>query len=99
MVSPGAATASGSGVWAEAAKTDADKQKIARPMFRSATMSLLRNIGLAIFCLSASVLAASAQTPLPDAVAAPGETIVLTLHAEGAQVYECKAASDGKLAW
>ena len=41
----------------------------------------------------------AAQTPLPDAIAAPGETAVLTLHAEGAQVYECKAGSDGKLVW
>ena len=24
---------------------------------------------------------------------------MLTLHAEGAQVYECKAGADGKLAW
>jgi hypothetical protein len=35
----------------------------------------------------------------PAAIAAPGETVVATLHAEGAQVYECKAGSDGKLAW
>src|SRR5271170_2754034 len=42
---------------------------------------------------------ARAETPLPDAVAAPGETIVLTVHAEGAQVYECKAGADGKLAF
>ena len=42
---------------------------------------------------------ASAQTPLPAAVAAPGETVVLTAHAEGAQVYECKAGADGKLAF
>ena len=35
----------------------------------------------------------------PAAIAAPGETIVATLHAEGAQVYECKAGNDGKLAW
>jgi hypothetical protein len=62
-------------------------------------MSLPKNIALAVFCLSAMALPASAQTPLPDAIAAPGETIVLTLHAEGAQVYECKAGSDGKLAW
>jgi hypothetical protein len=34
-----------------------------------------------------------------DAIAAPGETAVATLHAEGAQVYECKAGSDGKLSW
>ena len=41
---------------------------------------------------------AAAQS-LPAAVAAPGETVVATLHAEGAQVYECKAGADGKLAW
>ena len=62
-------------------------------------MPLLRNTAVAIFSLSASVPTASAQTPLPDAIAAPGETIVLTLHAEGAQVYECKAGTDSKLAW
>jgi hypothetical protein len=62
-------------------------------------MPYLRNIALAGFLLSASALAATAQTPLPEAVAAPGETVVLTLHAEGAQVYECKAGADGKLAW
>src|SRR5258705_6306273 len=41
--------------------------------------------------------AASAQ--VPPAIAAPGESAVITLHAEGAQVYECKAGTDGKLAW
>ena len=34
-----------------------------------------------------------------DAIAAPGETAVLTVHAEGAQVYECAGADGGKLAW
>ena len=62
-------------------------------------MSFPRMTAVAIFSLSASVVTASAQTPLPEAIAAPGETVVLTLHAEGAQVYECKAGSDGKLAW
>lgn len=42
---------------------------------------------------------AGAAEPLPDAIAAPGESVVLSVHAEGAQVYECKAGSDGKLAW
>ena len=36
---------------------------------------------------------------IPDAIAAPGETAVVTLHAQGAQVYECRAGADGKLAW
>jgi hypothetical protein len=62
-------------------------------------MSLPRSTALTVFLLTASLVSASAQTPLPDAIAAPGETVVLTLHAEGAQVYECKAAGDGKLAW
>src|SRR5213593_4620008 len=62
-------------------------------------MPIVRNAALALLLSSASVLSASAQTPLPDAIAVTGETTVLTLHAEGAQVYECKAASDGKLAW
>ena len=62
-------------------------------------MPIVRNAALALLLSSASVFSASAQTPLPDAIAAPGETVVLTLHAEGAQVYKCKAASDGKLAW
>jgi hypothetical protein len=45
------------------------------------------------------VSAGAAETPLPDAIAAPGETIVLTVHAEGEQVYECKAGCDGKSTW
>jgi hypothetical protein len=35
----------------------------------------------------------------PEAIQAPGEHFVTALHAEGAQIYECKAAADGKLAW
>jgi hypothetical protein len=45
------------------------------------------------------VSAPAAETSLPDAIAAPGEAIVLSVHAEGAQVYECKAGPDGKPAW
>jgi hypothetical protein len=54
--------------------------------------------------LAASVLAI-ALTKLPsaaqstDAITAPGERLVATLHAEGAQVYECKAGVSGTLAW
>lgn len=62
-------------------------------------MPLVKKAVLALLFLSGALLSASAQTPLPDAIAAPGEKIVLTLHAEGAQVYECKADASGKLAW
>ncbi|MBB4393788.1 DUF3455 domain-containing protein [Bradyrhizobium sp. ERR14] len=49
--------------------------------------------------LAALIGPAGAAEPLPDAIAAPGESVVLSVHAEGAQVYECKAGTDGKLAW
>src|SRR5580700_8175300 len=62
-------------------------------------MLFLARAGLALFLLSGLSVSAKAQTPLPDAIAAPGEAVILTVHAEGAQVYECKAGSDGKLAW
>ena len=59
---------------------------------------LAMQVGIAVM-IGSSLVPAIAQTPLPDAIAAPGETVVLTLHAEGAQVYECKASADGKLAF
>src|SRR5580765_5464049 len=63
-------------------------------------MSFVRNTTFALLLLSGSTMnARAAETPLPDAIAAPGETVALTLHAEGAQVYDCKAGSDGKSAW
>ena len=36
---------------------------------------------------------------LPAPIQAPGETALLTVHAEGAQIYECKADAAGKVAW
>jgi Protein of unknown function (DUF3455) len=59
-----------------------------------------KSLPLSIFAALTSVTftgVASAQ--MPPAIAAPGESVVATLHAEGAQVYECKAGADGKLAW
>ena len=55
--------------------------------------------GLALSVLAAAAGAGAASAQVPAPIAAPGETAVVTLHAEGAQVYECKAGSDGKLAW
>jgi Protein of unknown function (DUF3455) len=62
------------------------------PFPKSATLVLL--------LLSGSLVSApAAEKPLPDAIAAPGEATVLAVHAEGAQVYECKAGTDGKTSW
>jgi uncharacterized protein DUF3455 len=65
--------------------------------------------GLFMFCSShwsfvlafaaAATCAGTASAQMPAAIEAPGQTVVVTLHAEGAQVYECKAGADGKLAW
>ena len=57
----------------------------------------MRHALIALSCLVA--LPALAQAQIPDAIAAPGEGVVATWHAAGAQVYECKAGADGKLAW
>lgn len=40
---------------------------------------------------------AAAETP--EAIVAHGEALIMTAHATGAQVYECKVNADGKLAW
>jgi uncharacterized protein DUF3455 len=63
-------------------------------------MPLFKKSALAFLLLSGSLASApAAEAPLPDAIAAPGETMVLSAHAEGAQIYDCKAGADGKLAW
>jgi hypothetical protein len=63
-------------------------------------MTFTNRVALALLLLSGLLASArAAETPLPDAIAAPGETLVLSVHAEGAQVYECKAGTDGKSAW
>jgi hypothetical protein len=57
-------------------------------------------LSLRHFILSGLILLPSpASAQVPDAIAASGETLVATIHAEGAQVYECKADAAGKLAW
>jgi hypothetical protein len=55
---------------------------------------------LPVLTLALLVLPLSAATAeVPDAVAAPGEVLIAAIHAEGAQVYECRADASGALAW
>jgi uncharacterized protein DUF3455 len=61
--------------------------------------SLIENVLFTAIFLIGSLTGAAAQTAIPDAIAAPGETAILKLHAEGAQVYECKSGTDGALTW
>ena len=53
----------------------------------------------ATFALLAAVTFGTAATNLPDEIAASGEKVVLQVHAEGAQIYECKATASGQLSW
>jgi hypothetical protein len=61
----------------------------------------IRNIGvlLAALVVALAIGGNGAMAQMPPAVAATDAAPVVTLHAEGAQIYECKAADDGKLAW
>ncbi|RKD68008.1 uncharacterized protein DUF3455 [Rhizobium sp. WW_1] len=52
---------------------------------------------IALLTLAAAVKAAEA--PVPDAIAAKGAKIVRQVHAEGLQIYECKADTAGKITW
>jgi hypothetical protein len=49
--------------------------------------------------LSLAALAGAHAEPLPPPIDAPGLTPFLTLHAEGAQIYQCKPGPDGALVW
>jgi len=40
-----------------------------------------------------------AHAQIPDAIATSGQVSIARFHAEGAQVYECKADATGKLGW
>ena len=53
---------------------------------------------LSLIALSIAPLP-SAAAELPDAIAAPGEALVATVNAVGAQVYECKVNSAGQHLW
>lgn len=61
---------------------------------------------ISLFCLAIAALGtahsgayAQSSNQVPAAIAAPGEAPVVKIHAQGAQVYECKGDAAGKLAW
>lgn len=49
--------------------------------------------------IAATCCGAAAMAQVPAAVDVPGAKTIATFQGVGAQVYECKAGSDGKLAW
>jgi hypothetical protein len=60
------------------------------------------NTSLTVFVLALLVPLSApsiASAQVPDAIAAPAETLIAMDHAEGAQIYDCKADAGGHLAW
>jgi len=68
-------------------------QPFARDMRRTNSIAVVGSL------LAALILSVSASAEVPGAIAAPGEALVTTFHAQGAQVYECTTDSAGKLVW
>lgn len=61
--------------------------------------SLTRLLFPVRLAISAVLPLSSAAAEMPATIAAPGEAPVARLHAQGAQIYECKPTSSGELAW
>jgi Protein of unknown function (DUF3455) len=54
----------------------------------------------ALTCTILALLIAPLQAAeLPDAIGAPGDTLVTTVHAVGSQIYECEFDTVGNLVW
>ncbi|MET0968083.1 MAG: DUF3455 domain-containing protein [Tardiphaga sp.] len=52
-----------------------------------------------LIALSVTAYSAASFAEVPEAIVVTDQTQVAKFHAEGAQVYECKADAAGKLAW
>ncbi len=59
----------------------------------------MRPISTTILVLPFLAAPAFAADAIPNALTAAGTAPVLTAHAEGEQIYECKAGTGGKLVW
>jgi hypothetical protein len=57
--------------------------------------TILSTLAVGVMMLPSVVTKAEVKTVF----ASPGEKLVASVHAQGAQVYECKADAAGKLAW
>lgn len=54
---------------------------------------------LACLLVALPAVAHAGDAPLPAAVAAPNLVPIITLHAEGAQIYECRLDAEDRLMW
>ena len=75
------------------AQTRTEFFRIAGRVFRPVILAVIAGY------LLMRAIAPSAAAEIPETIAARGETLIATVHAIGAQVYECKPNSDGKPTW
>jgi len=75
------------------------RQETRQPLITGGRTTRFAKLPAAAALLAGVIAAGPAAAAMPAEIAAPGETAVITLHAEGAQIYECKMGEDGKLAW
>jgi hypothetical protein len=61
-------------------------------------MAVARRLGRAVV-LASTLLGASALAGTPDEIRVPGEIPGTVLHAEGAQIYECRRDATNQLVW
>ena len=61
-------------------------------------MNMFLKVLLNAVSLTTVLLVAQVSAQVPSAIAVPDGTALVTLHAEGAQIYQCKPDSDGKSA-
>jgi Protein of unknown function (DUF3455) len=65
-------------------------------------IDMFKSLGISLFLVTGSLMPTSfslSAQEMPEALRTPGETVVLKVGAEGAQVYDCKADTAGKLVW
>jgi Protein of unknown function (DUF3455) len=70
--------------------------RIGAPMMKLSTLVLA---AIGVSALEVAPYPVRAEQALPKEIAAPGESVVVTAHAAGAQIYECKVDASGKLNW
>jgi hypothetical protein len=63
------------------------------------THLMLAFLAILLAVLMIPLALTSGRAEVPEAIAVAGQGLVATVHAEGAQVYECKADGAGRLAW
>jgi hypothetical protein len=76
------------------AQTRTEIYRRAGHVFRPVILAII-----AVYLSMRIVIPTPARAEPPEAIATRGEVLVMTTHATGAQIYECKVSADGKLAW